>query len=114
MEVQAAAAGARHLCGVTTCQAGNWVEGLTPADIREKQLEDPPINIMIHWKEEEVSLKPLWADVAPMDRDTKTLWGQWELLDVVEGVLCRQYVSLARGGGQPQWQLVVPNSIKDD
>ena len=76
MEVNAAAADARHLCGVTTHQAGNWVAGLTPADIRGKQLEDPPISRMIHWKEEEVSLEPLWAEVSPMDRDTKTLWGQ--------------------------------------
>ena len=63
MEVQAAAAEARHLCGMTTCQAGNWVEGLTPADIKEKQLEDPPISRMIHWKEEEVSLCHPWTEI---------------------------------------------------
>ena len=57
IESKATAAGAKHLCGVTMRQAGNWVEGLSPNDIRDKQIEDATLSILIKWKLSHFGLK---------------------------------------------------------
>ena len=90
---------------------GGWLQGLTTIELREAQLADDSIPLVIQWKESTEG-RPEWQSVASESPTVKYFWAQWDRLCLREGVLYRRWESVS--GDKEHWQLVVPNSLKED
>ena len=56
--------------------------------LRQLQMEDSDILPLIQWKEK--GTRPSWQDVAALSGNVKSLWSQWQKLDMKGGVLYRR------------------------
>lgn len=65
------------------------LEGWEPAEIRQKQLEDPTIGPILVAKEEET--RPAWQSISNKSGELKALWRQWDRLTIISGVLYRRW-----------------------
>ena len=82
-----------------------WMEGWTPAELREEQLADPEIGPIMRAVMDGPN-KPAWQVVAPLCEGAKTMWCQWDRLKLDRGVLHRRWEN--RNGTVSTWQIVVP------
>lgn len=65
------------------------LEGWEPAEIRQKQLEDPTIGPILVAKEEDT--RPAWQSISNKSGELKALWRQWDRLTIISGVLYRRW-----------------------
>ena len=91
-------------------QPGQWLNGLSTAELRKAQLADDNIAPLIRWKEVDQG-RPDWAEVAPQSPTVKCYWAQWDRLTLIDGVLHRRWESVA--GDKEHWQLLGPKDLKD-
>ena len=76
----------------------------TPQDLRNGQLDDPTIRVVLGWKESDH--KPKWDEISHLGSNPKHYWSQWDRLKLVNGVLYREWYE--KQGGPPTLQLVLP------
>ena len=55
-------------------------------DLSREQQEDPEIGPIFRWKQESPT-KPTWREVNGFSLVVGILWGQWHLLEILQGVL---------------------------
>ncbi|MEW8548166.1 MAG: pol polyprotein, partial [Candidatus Thiodiazotropha sp.] len=67
----------------------NWLEFESKEELRDLQVKDPDIGIVLHSKEN--STKPTKEEINQYSQDTKTLFHQWDVLHVKQGVLYKEY-----------------------
>ena len=91
-------------------QPGQWLKGLSTAELRKAQLADDNIAPLIRWKEVGQG-RPDWAEVTPQSPTVKCYWTQWDRLTLIDGVLHRRWESVA--GDKEHWQLLGPKDLKD-
>ncbi|XP_071089199.1 uncharacterized protein [Haliotis cracherodii] len=84
------------------------LEGWTLPEIRQKQLADANVGILLAAKEE--GKKPEWKEISHMSSTIKTLWRHWNRLNVYSGVLYRLWME----DDESRQQMIVPQSLKDD
>ncbi|XP_071094783.1 protein NYNRIN-like [Haliotis cracherodii] len=84
------------------------LEGWTLPEIRQKQLADANVGILLAAKEE--GKKPEWKEISHMSSTIKTLWRHWDRLNVYSGVLYRLWME----DDESRQQMIVPQSLKDD
>jgi transposase InsO family protein len=77
--------------------------------MRKLQTEDPAIREILRWQEVGET-KPTLVQVEREGKDFKTLWGQWELLEVHDGLLYRNL----RSESTNRLQLVAPWVIRSE
>jgi hypothetical protein len=82
----------------------------TPGSLREAQLEDCTIAPILRAKEN-TAIRPEWPGISEHSLATKCYWGQWEQLQVKEGVLCKRWE--ADDGGLIKWLVIVPHKLRD-
>jgi len=79
--------------------------------LKAKQQEDRDISVMLELMQSS-QVKPPWEAVALSSRNGKTLWAQWSLLAVKEGLLKRRFESA--DGKTVWWQAVMPASLRTE
>ena len=111
-----------HHCGVLTraqrrrqeneqIENQAWMEGWTPAELREEQLADAEIGPIMRALMDSAN-KPPWQRVAPLCEGAKTLWCQWDRLKLDRGVLHRRWEK--QDGTLSTWQIVVPMTRRQE
>ena len=85
-------------------QSSSWINGKTPQDLRNGQLQDPTIHLVLEWKESDH--KPTWDEISHLGSEPKHYWSQWDRLKVHNGVLYREWYEPL--GTSPTLQLVLP------
>ncbi|CAG2192921.1 unnamed protein product [Mytilus edulis] len=81
--------------------------GWEPSEIRQQQLEDDNIG-KVFAAFESGSQKPPWESISSGTSALKTLWGQWDRLEMHEGVLYRRFETNI--GQTARKQMIVPKS----
>jgi len=74
-------------------------------ELKKDQQEDPDLKHLLTWKLANNG-RPSWQDVAPLSKDVKTYWAQWDSILVDNGMLKREIQSLE--GDRKKLQLIVP------
>ena len=85
-------------------QRSTWVTMKTPQDLRNGQLNDPTIHLVLEWKGSDH--KPTLDEISHLGSDPKHYWSQWDRLKMINGVLYRVWKESQ--GGSPTLQLVLP------
>lgn len=85
--------------------------GLFASDVvAEAQGMDETIAPVKQWISEGTG-RPEWKQLESMPEDTRTLWGQFESLEIVNNVLYRRFYN--NRGSVEYLQLIVPRSLRD-
>ena len=85
--------------------------GWEPQDFRLQQLSNPNIGIVL--VELELTIKrPKWESVSSGTSALKTIWSQWDRLEIIGGILFRKFES--NDGQRTIKQMIVPQSKKQD
>ena len=87
----------------------NWLNVWTKDDLVQFQQQDVCIGEILRLKQS-FENKPLKTEIQQVHRDVITLWHQWELLVVCEGLLYRK---IENDLGADQFQLITPKEIRD-
>ena len=66
--------------------------GWEPQDLRLQQLSDPDIGILLI-KLELTNKRPKWESVSSGTSALKTLWSQWNRLEIIGGILFMKFES---------------------
>ena len=90
-----------------------WLEEWTQDEVRKWQRDDPTLGQIIQWLENS-SEKPSEGIIKGMSAEIKAYYGQWEVLQIREGILYRKWYPFESRHcrGRAQWQLVAPNEIR--
>ena len=105
------------ISAITTRQSGldrppdpvPWTGLYTSVQLRDFQLQDKQIAIVLLWKE--LSERPPSSQLVLSDPETRYLWLSWYSLEIKEGVLYKQAIL------QPQrhsLQYIVPKHLRDE
>ncbi len=86
------------------------LDGWDPLEIRAQQQADSDIAAIMN-AVEAGQTRPLWQDISSESQNLKTLWRQWDRLDVKGGLLYRKFYD---EDGSFRWQLVVPRIKKKE
>lgn len=78
-------------CSTNDPLSPNWLDFKSKEELRELQLKDTDIGIVLQSKEN--SEKPTREEINQYNQDTKTLFRQWDVLQVKQGVLYKEYTS---------------------
>jgi len=102
----------QHADHASSPAGDGWLDTWTADQLRAWQQEDGPIQTLLQWKAKD-QRKPKWSEVADQSRAVKTLWAQWEHLEVQEGVLYRKW-SPRPGLSHQIRQLVAPKQLRNE
>ena len=91
-------------------QRAIWLEGWEALEIRDSQLRDANIKLVMEAIDRGQN-KPEWTSVSGESQELKTLWGQWNRLAIIEGILYRKWEN---EDGTQRWQMVVPQEKKEE
>ena len=84
-----------------------WLQGWDVEAMRLSQLADPMIGPFLAWMEEGQS-RPSWQEISHLSDYFKSLWAQWERLELRNGLLFRR--SFPDRTGKCRLQLLVPQT----
>ena len=92
---------------------GQWLEEWTQDEVRQWQRDDPTLGQVIQWLEHSPE-RPDEEVVKGMSAEVKAYHGQWEVLQLREGILYRKWYPFdsRHRRGSAKWQLVAPNEIR--
>ena len=90
-------------------QKGAWGSAWTNEELRDAQMADPDISVIIRWKESSET-RPEWPGVPPTGCAVRAYLRRWDRLELLNGVLYRLWES--DKGNASRWQLVVPRSLR--
>lgn len=88
----------------------NILEGWDHGTIRQKQLEDADIGLLMTFKEDGGS-RPAWDQVSMKSSSMKTIWRQWERLEINNGMMYRRFYT-TDGDHEFKLQLLVPEHYR--
>lgn len=87
-----------------------WLQGCTAADMQSKQEADPNLKQMLLWKRDPAA-QPTQQDLQGASKATKSLWTQWNRLQLENIVLYRKWET--EDGHDTRWQLVPVSDVPD-
>ena len=99
-------------CQLNVLQSGdsNWFKDRTSAENRELQQKDRNLAMLMDWKER--NILPTWAEISKFNHELKCLWAQWDRINLIDGVLYRQWFE--SGTKTSIQQLLVPLSQRKE
>src|SRR5664279_399725 len=80
-------------------------------NIRDAQERDSQLKVIICGITKREN-KPLWDDVAGLSGVSKALWSQWDRLEVVDGILYRQYYCVR--ADVVVRQVIIPRALREE
>ena len=86
----------------------NWLPSWSQEELQQLQREDPSLKFVLDSKQRQEEKPPL-GEIDQTDKALKTLWHQWESLEVKNGILYRNWKD---SKGSTIFQLLAPESIK--
>lgn len=86
------------------------LEDWDPSNVRQQQLIDPVIGPIIVGVE--TQSRPEWERISTTSSHTKTLWRQWDRLEIIGGMLHRKWISDELQ--ETKFQLIVPEKLQSD
>ena len=92
-------------------QSSSWITSRTPQDLRNAQLNNPTLKLILEWKVKSTE-KPKWDEISHLGPSSKHYWTQWDRLRVVNGILYRVWHEV--NGNSPRLQLVLPEIWRDE
>ena len=92
------------LMGDLRCNQG-WLDGWDVEHMRLIQLSDTDMGPMMLDKEAGSS-RPSWENISHLSSGYKTLWSNWENIEIRGGLLFKKYFAI---GNTTKWQLLVPS-----
>ena len=87
----------------------NWLNTWTPQQIKDMQSRDSSVREIIAFKLQS-NEKPRYDQVKQLHRNIVTLWNQWEMLHLVNGILYRK---ITKKTGSFVSQLVAPAEMRE-
>ena len=96
------------VCPIDTRENNSLEDDLKTIPLVQAQNECPDIAVVKQWMKD--GKKPDSRDIASCSFYLKSLWNQWQRLDVVEGLLVRRWDVL--GTSVTYWQAVVPLGLR--
>ena len=86
-----------EVCGVGEAPefdipAGLRLVRVVGLDITKAQSEDQAVGDILRAKAKETA-RPSWADISTKSGDYKEWWSEWSALEIIDGVLCRRWIS---------------------
>ena len=87
--------------------AQGWLDGWDPIQLRSAQESDPDIAPLVKALNEGQN-RPKWQNISAGSVRLKTLWRQWDRLQVIGGVMYRKWYE--ENSENYHWQCIVPNS----
>ena len=91
-------------------QTDHLLDGWDPVEIRNQQQADKDIQPLMT-AVEAGQPRPLWQDISAESQNLKTLWRQWERIQVIGGILYRKWYE---ADGSYRWQMVTPKEKRKD
>ena len=91
-------------------QSTSWITSKTPQDLRNGQLNDPSIKLVLEWKEKS-NVKPTWDESSHLGPRSKHYWTQWDRLRIHNDVLYREWHD---ANDNTNLQLVLPEIWRDE
>ena len=85
--------------------------GWADEEIAAAQQQDAQINPIIALMSISKD-KPAWKDVELQSAEVKSLWNEWERLEVRGGIVCRKWTSIS--GTSHRWQIVLPRNYRKE
>ena len=85
-----------------------WVPSWTVTNLRSSQAADPDMKKILAWKQNQTS-QPAFREIEGTSKATRSLWAQWNRLQLENGVLYRRWET--DDGHGTQLQLVLPRSM---
>ena len=85
--------------------------GWSREHLEAQQMRDPTTKYLIELKTK-FQQKPPWKEVESRSTEVKSLWHQYDRLEVRHGLLMRKWTPIH--GHTPTWQLVVPKSLRKE
>ena len=85
-----------------------WVPTWTTGDLQSRQAADPDLNEILAWKQNQTN-QPALQEMQSTSKATKSLWAQWNRLQLENGVLYRRWET--EDGRGARLQLVLPRSL---
>ena len=73
--------------------------------LRDQQEADLSLKVVLQFKKAG-AVRPKWEDVSPCDRTVKSLWAQWDQLEIHDRVLCRRWEE--ESGARVSYQIILP------
>jgi len=80
-----------------------------PVALRQAQANDETISPVVNWLRAGAG-RPEWKQLETLSEDTRTLWGQFESLQLKDGVLYRQFFKV--DGSVDHLQVVLPRTLR--
>jgi len=93
------------------CHVDNQGLCWTNEQIAQEQNKDPDLAHIIKLINQS-SEKPTWSAVELQSNSCKTLWNEWSRLKIVNGILCRRWISV--DATPDHWQVIMPFSYRSD
>ena len=85
-----------------------WVPSWTVTNLRSSQVMDPDLKKILAWKQNQTS-QPAFREIEGTSKATRSLWAQWNRLQLENGVLYRRWET--DDGHGTRLQLVLPRSM---
>ena len=85
-----------------------WVPSWTVTNLRSSQAGDPDLKKILAWKQNQTS-QPSFREIEGTSKATRSLWAQWNRLQLENGVLYRRWET--DDGHATRLQLVLPRSM---
>ena len=85
--------------------------GWEPSTLRQQQLSDETIGPIMAAKEASQG-RPAWESISAKQTHLKTLWSQWDRLELYDGMLYRKFEIEGTNGSK--LQLILPNDKKQE
>ena len=85
-----------------------WVPSWTVTNLRSSQAADPDLKKILAWKQNQTS-QPAFQEIEGTSKATRSLWAQWNRLQLENGVLYRRWET--DDGHGTRLQLVLPRSM---
>ena len=97
---------ATTVCNATT--SGAWAPSWSPSQLQEAQSTDPTLGVVLGWMKQ-TQQRPSTTQVAGNSPAVRTLWAQWNRLELIDGLLYRWWEDTKLGTRSKQ--LIVPHSL---
>ena len=89
----------------------NWMPQYTNEEIIQRQEQDPDIATIKKWKETSEN-RPEWRTIREKSQTLKSLWQQWDALQIEVGILKR--AKNVNGKSSPIKQWIVPSALRKE
>ena len=88
----------------------NWLESKSQDELRNAQLQDPVLKLVLTWKAADE--KPKWVEISHLSQVYQTYWSQYNRLVVINETLYRKWLPISTDT-ETNFQYVLPSTYRN-